>query len=151
MKSIVVKMNGVATGSLWTTIETHLERSRIMKWLEKQTSLDRTIILLIISLALISFVSISIGKSFVVNLFMFVCPVYHSYKALKTCDPLIMKRNLSYWVVLGSLCIIESCFYGVLSYIPMYRFVKVIFLFYCFLPSTNVCSVLYQCKLSIVH
>ncbi len=109
-----------------------------MKWLEKRTKLNKKILLLIFSLSLICFVSVSIGKSFVINLVMFVCPVYHSYKALKTCDPLTMKRNLSYWVVLGSLSLIESCLYSIIEYIPLYGSIKVIFLFYCFLPSTKV-------------
>ena len=81
-------MNGVASGSLWTTIESRLERSKYMNWLEKHTRLNKKIWLLIFTLSAICFVSVSAGQSFVINLFMFVCPVYHSYKALKTDDPL---------------------------------------------------------------
>lgn len=74
------------------------------------------------------------------NLIGFVYPAYMSFKAIESEDKNDDTMWLTYWVVYSFFTIIEGFADVLLFWIPFYYAAKLAFLFWLFLPMTQVCT-----------
>ena len=88
-------------------------------------------------------ISATLGLSFVSNVFAFY-PLYQSFKALRTQNPTDDQFWLTYWVVYATLALVESLMGGGLFWLPFYHVLKIVFLVWCFHPSSKGALVIYQ-------
>ncbi|KAJ4393412.1 hypothetical protein N0V93_002622 [Gnomoniopsis smithogilvyi] len=73
----------------------------------------------------------------------FLFPLFASYKALKTSDPAQLTPWLMYWVVLACALLVESWTEWFLVWIPLYPYVRLLFLLYLVLPQTQGARIIY--------
>jgi receptor expression-enhancing protein 5/6 len=73
---------------------------------------------------------------FIVNAVSYLWPSYSSYKALEAHAGVDVW--LTYWIILGFLCVIEHWCYFFLSVIPLYLLFKLAFIIWLQLPQTQV-------------
>ncbi|ANZ75275.1 BA75_02631T0 [Komagataella pastoris] len=78
------------------------------------------------------------------NIAGFVVPGYYSLKALETAGTKDDTELLTYWVVFAFLNVIEFWSKAILYWIPLYWFVKTIFLLWLVLPATKGSAVVYK-------
>ncbi|KAL2048672.1 hypothetical protein N7G274_000584 [Stereocaulon virgatum] len=71
-------------------------------------------------------------------------PIFASYKALRTSDPAQLTPWLMYWVVLSCFSLVESWTWFVLSWVPLYAYLRLLILSYLVLPQTQGAKLLYQ-------
>lgn len=70
-------------------------------------------------------------------------PLFASYKALKTSDPTQLTPWLMYWVVLACALLFESWTEWLLVWIPLYPYLRLLFLLYLVLPQTQGACIIY--------
>jgi receptor expression-enhancing protein 5/6 len=73
-----------------------------------------------------------------------VYPAYWSIKAIETDDKEDDKQWLTYWVVFGCFTVFDGFAGTFLQYIPLYFFIKIVFLIWCFLPNTRGAAIIYN-------
>ncbi|KAK2597906.1 hypothetical protein N8I77_012659 [Diaporthe amygdali] len=73
----------------------------------------------------------------------FLFPLFASYKALKTSDPAQLTPWLMYWVVLACALLVESWTEWFLVWIPLYSYIRLLFLLYLVLPQTQGARIIY--------
>lgn len=73
----------------------------------------------------------------------FLFPLFASYKALKTSDPAQLTPWLMYWVVLACALLVESWTEWFLVWVPLYSYIRLLFLLYLVLPQTQGARVIY--------
>ncbi|RMZ86118.1 hypothetical protein DV737_g17, partial [Chaetothyriales sp. CBS 132003] len=80
-------------------------------------------------------------------------PAYISYKALRSRDPAQINPWLIYFTILSLALLAESWTYFILSWIPFYSWIRLVFLLYLVLPQTQGAKVIYLDYLEpyIVH
>jgi len=81
---------------------------------------------------------------FLSSIASFLFPIFASYKALKTSDPAQLTPWLMYWVVFSCFLLAESWVGFVLSWIPLYSYVRLLFLLYLVLPQTQGARLIYE-------
>ncbi|KAI0400264.1 TB2/DP1, HVA22 family-domain-containing protein [Xylaria palmicola] len=81
---------------------------------------------------------------FFASIASFLFPLFASYKALKTSDPAQLTPWLMYWSVLSCALLAESWTGFVLAWIPFYSWIRLGFLLWLVLPSTQGARVLYE-------
>ncbi|KAM0351937.1 hypothetical protein ACHAPU_002453 [Fusarium lateritium] len=74
----------------------------------------------------------------------YLFPIFASYKALKTHDPVQLTPWLMYWVVLSCCLLAESWVWFIVSWIPLYGYFRLLFLLYLILPQTQGARRLYE-------
>ncbi|CAM1502402.1 Fc.00g043860.m01.CDS01 [Cosmosporella sp. VM-42] len=77
----------------------------------------------------------------------FLFPIFASYKALKTSDPAQLTPWLMYWVVFSICLLAESWVYFILTWIPFYGYIRLLFLLYLILPQTQGARLIYEEKI----
>ncbi|CCI42223.1 hypothetical protein ABG067_004243 [Albugo candida] len=112
--------------------------------LEKKTGIDKFYIFVTISTIALALLYAIGGQPLMVKLVGFVYPSYQSFRAADKVSSTSSKVWLAYWIVYAVFCLIEPVLDYVFSSLPMYFFVKVGFLVWCFLPSTMGAQVIYQ-------
>ncbi|RMD42943.1 hypothetical protein DV735_g2235, partial [Chaetothyriales sp. CBS 134920] len=70
-------------------------------------------------------------------------PAYLSYKALRTRDPAQINPWLIYFTILSLALLAESWTYFIISWIPFYSWLRLIFLLYLVLPQTQGAKLIY--------
>jgi receptor expression-enhancing protein 5/6 len=83
------------------------------------------------------------GPSFIIDLVGFVYPVYASFKSIESENVDDDKQWLTYWLVFSLFKIFEGVADALVSFIPFYFIGKVLFLIYCYYPSTKGATVIY--------
>lgn len=78
------------------------------------------------------------------NLVGFVYPLFASMKALKSEDKEDDSMWLTYWVIYALFTVFESFVDFALGWLPLYFFLKVGFLVFCFLPQTKGARIVYS-------
>ncbi|KAI0451327.1 TB2/DP1, HVA22 family-domain-containing protein [Xylaria acuta] len=81
---------------------------------------------------------------FFASIASFLFPLFASYKALKTSDPAQLTPWLMYWSVLSCALLAESWTEFILAWIPFYSWIRLGFLLWLVLPSTQGARVLYE-------
>ncbi|KAI1822084.1 TB2/DP1, HVA22 family-domain-containing protein [Xylaria intraflava] len=81
---------------------------------------------------------------FFASLASFLFPLFASYKALKTSDPAQLTPWLMYWSVLSCALLAETWTEFILVWIPFYSWIRLGFLLWLVLPSTQGARVLYE-------
>lgn len=85
-----------------------------------------------------------IASDFITAIFGFLYPAYMSFKALETPDPGDDVQWLTYWVVFVLITFLDSVFGTVLSIIPLYNVLKLVFYIYLFYPKSRGATVIYE-------
>jgi receptor expression-enhancing protein 5/6 len=86
----------------------------------------------------------TIGGGIISKLVGYFYPAFESFKALETARGVDDRKWLTYWVVFGLLTLIEHPLYSVLSMVPFYFFIKMLFLVWLYLPMTDGAQVIYE-------
>ncbi|KAI1419843.1 TB2/DP1, HVA22 family-domain-containing protein [Xylaria sp. FL1777] len=81
---------------------------------------------------------------FFASIASFLFPLFASYKALKTSNPAQLTPWLMYWSVLSCALLAESWTEFILVWIPFYSWIRLGFLLWLVLPSTQGARVLYE-------
>jgi receptor expression-enhancing protein 1/2/3/4 len=71
-------------------------------------------------------------------------PIFASYKALRTSDPAQLTPWLMYWVILSLALLAESTFSFILTWVPMYAWIRLGVHIYLVLPGKQGATQLYQ-------
>lgn len=71
-------------------------------------------------------------------------PVFASYKALRTSDPAQLTPWLMYWVSFALVTLFEAWTWYLISWVPLYAYIRLILLSYLVLPQTQGARLLYQ-------
>ncbi|KAI1638231.1 TB2/DP1, HVA22 family-domain-containing protein [Biscogniauxia mediterranea] len=77
----------------------------------------------------------------------FLFPLFASYKALKTSDPAQLTPWLMYWSVFSCVVLVESWTQFILVWVPFYSWMRMFFLLWLVLPSTQGARQLYEAYL----
>ncbi|KND86914.1 Receptor expression-enhancing protein 3 [Tolypocladium ophioglossoides CBS 100239] len=77
----------------------------------------------------------------------FLSPIFASYKALKTSDPAQLTPWLMYWVVFSCCLLVESWVSFVLTWVPFYGYIRLLFFLYLILPQTQGARTIYEEKI----
>ncbi|MCJ1321872.1 hypothetical protein MMC15_007217 [Xylographa vitiligo] len=78
------------------------------------------------------------------SLLTILFPVFASYKALRTSDPAQLTPWLMYWVSFALVTLFEAWTWYLVSWIPLYAYIRLIMLSYLVLPQTQGARLLYQ-------
>ncbi|MCJ1403233.1 hypothetical protein MMC11_006456 [Xylographa trunciseda] len=78
------------------------------------------------------------------SLLTILFPVFASYKALRTSDPAQLTPWLMYWVSFAIVTLFEAWTWYLVSWIPLYAYIRLIILSYLVLPQTQGARLLYQ-------
>ncbi|KAI1436541.1 TB2/DP1, HVA22 family-domain-containing protein [Xylaria sp. CBS 124048] len=81
---------------------------------------------------------------FLASIASFLFPLFASYKALKTSDPAQLTPWLMYWSVLSCALLVEAWTQFILVWVPFYAWMRLGFLLWLVLPSTQGARVLYE-------
>merc|ERR1711977_218036 len=87
------------------------------------------------------------GPRLLINLVGFVYPAYKSFKAVESGDKKDDTLWLTYWVVFAFFSLTEQAADFLISWIPMYFFLKVAFLVWCYHPVTAGATTIYSLAL----
>ena len=74
--------------------------------------------------------------NFVIDLIGFLYPLFCSIKAIESDDKDDDLQWLTYWLIFGFFKLFEAITDFLISFIPFYFIIKVIFLVWCYYPST---------------
>jgi len=85
-----------------------------------------------------------VGASYVTCIIAVAYPVFMTFLALESDEPEENKQWLTYWVVFGLFSIVDSFAGFILHFIPFYYFIKMGFLIWCFHPTTQGATVVYN-------
>lgn len=80
------------------------------------------------------YMMVGYGSDFICNVIGFAYPAYKSIKAIETKQKDDDTKWLTYWVVYAFFLLIEYFTDLLLSWVPIYWFIKCVFLIYCMLP-----------------
>ncbi|ETW08332.1 hypothetical protein H310_00942 [Aphanomyces invadans] len=125
-------------------ITARLERYEQLKELEKQTGVDKFYIFVAIALLAGVLLFVVGGAHLISNLVGFVYPAYMSFKALNTETSGDDTQWLTYWVVYSAFNLTEQITDTLLFWVPMYFFIKIAFLVWCYHPSTLGATTIYE-------
>jgi len=139
-------------------ITTFLQNFALFDYLERHTSVPRVYWLMLLLIALSIAIFCWVGVLAVCNFICFVYPAYRTYKTLegRGLSPSEFRRIdddesievhrfwLSYWVVYGLFRVFEFVGDYTLYWLPYYDLAKIVFLVWCFHPSSQGCAFVYR-------
>lgn len=113
--------------------------------LEKTTKYKKAHIVGAVILIPVLLILALLGASrLIINLLGFVYPALQSFKAIDAKDSKTDTQWLSYWIIYGSFSIIEHAFVYVINAIMYYPLFKMGFLIWCYHPSTQGATTVYD-------
>jgi len=120
-----------------------LDRYDLLNTAYEKTGQPR--IYFVLGVTLIGLISLAalFGLAFLANAFAFY-PLYSSFKALRTPQTSDDQFWLTYWVVYGTLALLESLIDPAFSWLPFYYVAKIVFMGWCFHPQTKGALLIYQ-------
>ena len=114
-----------------------------MEMLADKLKVDKSFIVVGAAALIIGFVfAIGFGH-FIIDLIGFVYPVYASIKAIETDEKEDDTQWLTYWLIFAFFKVFEGVADSLVAFIPFYFLAKVLFLVWCYYPTTKGASVLY--------
>ena len=108
-----------------------------------KTGIDARIILAILGVAIV-LTLIGFLDKYITCLVAIVLPTYWSLKAIDSKGADDDKQWLTYWCVYAVFTFFDLFFHFILNIIPLYFFVKIIFLIWCFMPNTRGALIIYD-------
>ncbi|KAG5192968.1 TB2/DP1, HVA22 family-domain-containing protein [Tribonema minus] len=118
-------------------------RDSLLHW-EKQSGWSRAWLLCSVASFLTMAVWVLGGVPFIAKLVAFVYPAYASFKTIDTPSSHESETWLTYWIVFAAVGIVEPIAWPLLNVIPLYQFVKMGFLVWCYNPRTRGASTIYR-------
>jgi len=112
--------------------------------LEKKTGQPKVLFFLVAAAALTSAVCGLGGMKLMSDLFGFVYPAYMSFKAIDSVDPTDDTQWLTYWVVFALFSISETVLSFLVSWIPFYYVIKVVFFAWLYHPRFMGAGLIYK-------
>eukprot|EP01041_Mallomonas_annulata_P007462 gene7462-15267_t len=112
--------------------------------ISSQTSIDKSILAVggaLVSVLLLFAIG---GGAFIVDLVGFAYPLYASLKAIESKGVEDDAQWLTYWLIFSILKIVDELAGVITQLIPFYFLFKVVFLVYCYHPSTKGAAVVYS-------
>lgn len=110
--------------------------TEILGTIEEKTGVQRLYIALGVLAFLALYLMVGYGATFLASFIGFVYPAYCSVKAIESSDKSDDTKWLTYWVVYGVFSLMEFFTDIFLFWIPLYAFMKCIFLVYCMAPTS---------------
>jgi len=128
--------------------EFHLEQSPILNVLYEKIGGDngpvkRIHLVLGSVIAGLILILATLGWAFLSNCIGFAYPVYQSFKAMRAGGQ-DQAHWLTYWVVYATFAMFESAIDLVFFWVPFYFIAKIVFLVWCFHPSTRGAQIVYD-------
>ncbi|XP_067125217.1 receptor expression-enhancing protein 5-like [Centruroides vittatus] len=115
--------------------------TRILKNLEEKTKCDRFYIFSFIAIIVAAYTAVGFGKEFLCTFTSIVYPIYASVSSVEQNNLEETRKLLIYWVIFALIHLFETFFDAVVTLIPYYWMLKMIFLVFCFAPISNNLSV----------
>jgi len=112
--------------------------------LHKKTGIKRAYLVLGVGLFAFSFLLFGFGAGPLCNIVGYAYPLYASFKAINSDRKDDDSQWLTYWVVFAFFSLIESFADVFLFWIPMYHFLKMAFLLWCYLPQWEGALLIYK-------
>jgi len=112
--------------------------------LSESSKIDKAFIAIAIALLPVLFSLLFGYGKFVIDLIGFVYPVYGSIKAIESKDAAEDTQWLTYWLLFSVFKMLEQVADVLISNIPFYFVSKVLFLIWCYYPSTKGATVIYN-------
>mmetsp|Transcript_11776 Transcript_11776/g.17834 ORF Transcript_11776/g.17834 Transcript_11776/m.17834 type:complete len:294 (+) Transcript_11776:55-936(+) len=122
----------------------HSPANSLLDAVSKKTSIDKEILFVSIVSGVGLILLLVCGVNLLVDIAGFVYPLYASVKAIESADTADDKQWLTYWIIFTQFKIIESVADFLISFIPLYFLIKIAFLVWCYHPSFNGATVLYD-------
>ena len=125
-------------------IDKRLEKYVFVENLAKKAGVKRVYLVGGVVLFFVSFILFGFGSSALCNLVGFAYPLYASFKAINSECTDDDSQWLTYWVVYAFFTLVESFTDLFLYWIPLYHFIKMAFLVWCYLPQTQGALVIFK-------
>jgi len=115
-----------------------------VKNLAEKLKVEKAYVAVSILAVLLLLVYVIGGGNFILDAVGFIYPAYCSIKAIESKEKDDDSQWLTYWLVFGLFKVVEGTADILISSIPFYFFIKLAFLVYLFLPSTQGAKVVYE-------
>ena len=128
---------------LMDSFDSWLSTIAYMDKLESIIGIRKCYIGVIIGINIALAVFFSLGAKTVGNIVVFLYPAYMSLMSIKNEDKSSHIQWLSYWVVYGISCILDSMQF-ISRRIPYFSLLRIVFLILCFLPNVRLSERIYM-------
>jgi len=136
--------SSVQVESVSTQTTRELLNIEVMNKLEKQIGVRKVHAVLTLGMLIMVIVLMTLGGRLFTNLFGFIYPCYASFRAIKSDEKEDDTQWLTYWVVFSFFHVFESAIDVAFGWLPLYLFLKLGFLVFCFLPETKGATIVFQ-------
>nr|CCA17579.1 conserved hypothetical protein [Albugo laibachii Nc14] len=126
-----------------TKLSNELDKVPSLRAFQANTGIDKVYLVLAVALTLFLFVFFGFGANLICNIVGFIYPAYSSFKAIESDTKAGHVQWLTYWVVYACFNVIEVFSDILLAWIPLYYPLKLGFLFWLFMPSTQGANFIY--------
>jgi len=114
-----------------------------MKDFEKMVGFSKAYIFSASVIILMLIAYVFFGKTFMGDIIAYLYPALASWRAIKQPSPDNRRQWLTYWVIFGMCSLCEKFLHFLVSWIPLYFFIRLGFLIWCYHPKTLGASVVY--------
>jgi len=127
----------VAWDELYAAANASLGEVSIIKSTADSLKVQPAVVFGAAALFVLSFTLYGFCGQLICNLVGTAYPAFESFKALESGQHQLVRFWLTYWVVFSVIQLVETLWYYLLIWFPMYYFLKLVLLFWLYLPSTH--------------
>ncbi|CAE7449027.1 REEP5 [Symbiodinium microadriaticum] len=131
-------------------VKSFVEKYSFNEYLEKasaKTKVDKEYLFVGVTVLIGLLIYLICGTRLIIDIVGFVYPLYASLQAIESADKEDDKQWLTYWIIFTKFKIVESVAGFLIPFIPFYFLLKAAFLIWCYHPSFNGATVLYDALL----
>ncbi|XP_067127688.1 receptor expression-enhancing protein 5-like [Centruroides vittatus] len=144
MEVLVEMLNRIST-----KLHSNNKYTRILGKLEQKCGYNKFFIVSFLMIIIAVYTAVGYGNEFVCTFTSIVYPIYASMNEMQRGTPRDTEIILIYWVIFALIYLFENLFDSVMTWIPYYWLMKMLFLIFCFAPvSNNLSLFLYRNVLS---